>query len=118
MTTSGLTFTPATIEPGKPVTIGVSTADNLAGVKRVDIYVDPSTDNSASWGSWNLVGSVTGASGNVIWDTTGYTPGPHQLILLLEDMAGNRTFWPLPDDTSIKYNLGHQIYLPIVLHTS
>jgi hypothetical protein len=111
---NSLSFTPPVAHIGQPVAIDIDAFDNLAGVEGIHVYVDPSIDGSVPWDSWDLVGSMVGASGTVTWDTTDYVPGPHQVVLLLEDLAGNLAFWPSPGDPPTRYSLGYQIYLPLV----
>ncbi|TEU10264.1 MAG: hypothetical protein E3J21_26865 [Anaerolineales bacterium] len=120
-TVTNLVFEPASALVGQLVTITVDLSDNLAGVKRAGVYVDPSTDGSTPWHSWNLLGSVYGTTGSIVWDTTGDAVGWHQIVLVLEDMADNQIFWPLPGETPVSYLVSPSsptsspIYLPIIL---
>jgi murein DD-endopeptidase MepM/ murein hydrolase activator NlpD len=118
-TVTNLVFEPTSALVGQLVTITVDLNDSLAGVKRADVYVDPSTDGSTPGHLWNLLGSVYGTTGSIIWDTTGYLVGSHQIVLVLEDMADNQIFWPLPGETPISYPIsfvpmGNPIYLPLI----
>jgi len=116
-TVTTLTFAPGTAEPGEIVTMAVNIADNLSGIKRADIYIDPSTDGSAPWDAWNLLGTISGTQGSLVWNTNGYTFGFHEIVLVLEDNAGNQTFWPLPGGTPLRYKLKapFEVSLPLIM---
>lgn len=117
---ASLLFDPVTAVPGEAVAIMVNATDNLAGISNIDVYVDPSTDGTTPWGSWDLVGSMAGPSGSLTWDTSGYAIGSHQIVLALEDSAGNAAFSPLPSEEPLAYEIVSQkptkmLFLPLVL---
>lgn len=119
---SDISFKPTVAASGELVTIRVHSSDNLAGIKGINAYVDPSPDGSTPWGSWDLVGSLPARSGDIVWDATGCAPGVHRVVLSLEDMAGNHTYWPLPGEEEFTYHLvaptdRHDVYLPLVVRT-
>jgi murein DD-endopeptidase MepM/ murein hydrolase activator NlpD len=93
-TAASVVFAPDVAIPGESVYISLALQDNLSGVNHADVYVDPSIDGSAPW-PWNLVGGIDGTSGLISWHTTGYAPGSHQVMVLIEDNAGNQGVWPL-----------------------
>lgn len=60
------------------VTFALSGWDSYSGVASLALLVDGAT-----------VGSVAGASGNVVWNTAGLTEGPHNVQVRATDAAGN-----------------------------
>ena len=103
---------PLNVLPGEPVGISFNVTDNLTGISSVEVYVDPSTDGSTPWGSWDLIGSFTSSTVNFTWDTSGYSIGLHRIVLVLEDEAGNQIFWPT--DSVMRYPIGIQTFLPVI----
>ena len=112
---SSLVFSPTSALAGQSVTIAAVLTDNLSQSANTDVYIDPTTDGSAAWEAWRRVGTITGTTGSLIWNTAGFAPGPHKVILVLKDNAGNQAFWPTSGDTPIAYSLRFGVYLPVVL---
>ena len=86
------TFSPGCALPGKMVQISVEADDNLSGVDRIEVFANEAVDGSDS-GTWNSLGSITGSSGTVSWNTAGYENGTHRIALHIQDNADN---WNIP----------------------
>jgi hypothetical protein len=108
------TFTPTLApSPGTPVVIAVAASDEGSGVKHIDVYANSATDGSTG-GSWDLLGSLAGSPGSLVWDTAGYAPGVHQIAFDIRDRAGNigpgaqmRLFFEIWRDY-------HAVYVPLI----
>lgn len=106
-------ISPAMARPGQVVRISVQSQDNLAGVDHTDVYVNsaPGTAHNA----WNLIGSVTGSSGSIQWDTTGYSQGIYQLSFATYDKAGNANDWVYGSQPTITFPLADNfLFLPFI----
>ena len=107
-------FTPSSApSTGVPVTIEVIAADEGSGVDYIDVYANSANDGSTN-GVWNFLGSISGSQGSLIWDTSGYSIGVHQIAFDIRDMAGNQG----PDPQSQLFFTiegGNKTYLPIIL---
>jgi hypothetical protein len=95
-------FSPPSPSSARVITIEASATDNLSGIDHIDVYVNSATDGSTS-GSWNHIGTISGASGHVDWDTSGYANGVHRVVFDIQDNAGNWDLWTFGSQPSITY---------------
>jgi hypothetical protein len=103
-TVAGVTFSSKNARVGKLVKITLALKDNLSGVRSADVYIDPNTDGSRSL-PFQLIGSLPPGGGTVTWNTGGFAPGVHDVVVFLQDRAGNSGGWPALESPPVKYNL-------------
>ena len=66
------------------VTVSAQAEDAGSGVESVTVWI------KARCGGWIELGSFTGTSGSVTWDTTTFAPGKYQIRSVAVDRRGNK----------------------------
>ena len=66
------------------MTVSAEAEDAGSGVESVSIWV------RARCGGWIELGSFSGTSGSVAWDTTAFEPGRYELRSVAVDRRGNK----------------------------
>lgn len=98
----GNAFTPSSPSMADFVILNATASDGLAGVRKIEVYVNDATDGSPD-GTWMKIGEILGSSGSIYWDTTPFDLGLHQVAFAIEDEAGNWNRWQ--DGPAIHYDL-------------
>jgi uncharacterized delta-60 repeat protein len=106
---------PGSAQIGQSVNINLQTQDNLSGVDHTDAYVNTATDGSGN-GDWNLIGTINGCCGSVVWNTTGYQRGRHRIAFDIWDKAGNSNNWVFGSQPNVTVSLGEEYqFLPLIM---
>ncbi len=97
-------FSPAGPSNADLVTVNaVGQPDGLA-MARVDLFVNSAPDGSDR-GQWLPVGYIEGSSGQLGWHTAPVAAGTYRILLVQTDLAGNRSFHGLTNETAIRYTI-------------
>jgi len=97
-------FVPPSPSDASNVEVHVNASDNLAGVQRIELYVNSAPDGSTS-DDWFFEGAAgTGNNAGIKWNTCGYT-GTHQIAFAIKDYADNWSRWDSPGLPVITYTL-------------
>jgi len=97
-------FSPNSPSNADTVTIQAKGSANGLPVAKIEIYANTAKDGSIR-GQWQPVGAFPGGSGQTDWNAAPLAEGTYRFLLVQTDVAGNRAFHGLTDDTAARYTI-------------